>query len=294
MMLLIGLALGALVGLGVLLVVAGAQGRDLFASRRGRRSSTRTPWSTQTWQRLGGALGAALIAGLLTRWPIAALSVGTLVALWPRIFGAAQAGADEVERVEALAVWTESLRDTIAGAMSLEQAIPSTMEAAPAVLVEPLQRLVATMRARVPLAHALSQFADELDDASADLVVAALVLNANLRGPGLQAALTELGEHARDELELRQRVEAGRKPLRQAAWIIVGVTLAFVAGLAVFAKEYVAPYNSLGGQLALVAVIGLFVAAFAWARKLSEYAAPPRFLIGPGDLERVQLSGVRS
>lgn len=293
-MLLIGLALGALVGLGVLLVVAGVQGRDLLGGSRRRRRTQRARWSAATTQRIWIALGAGLLAGLLTRWPVAAIAVTALIVLWPRLFGSAATGEKEVERVEALAVWTESLRDTIAGAMGLEQAIPATMDAAPGVLVEPLQRLVATMRARVPLAEALSRFADELDDASADLIVAALVLNANLRGPGLEAALTELGEHARDELELRQRVEAGRKPLRRAAWIIVGITLAFVAGLALFARDYVAPYSTPTGQIALAVVVGLFAASFAWARKLSEYSAPPRFLIGPEDLERVQLTGARS
>lgn len=293
-MVILGLALGALIGLGVLLVVAGAQGRDLLGTSRRRRRPTKVSWSTAAWQRLGIAVGAGLLTGLLTRWPIAALSVTALVILWPRLFGSGATGEREVDRVEALAVWTESLRDTIAGAMSLEQAIPATMDAAPAVLVEPLQHLVATMRARVPLPEALSRFADELDDASADLIVAALVLNANLRGPGLEAALTELGEHARDELELRQRVEAGRKPLRRAAWIIVGFTLVFVAGLAIFARDYVAPYSSPTGQIALAVVVGLFAAAFVWARKLSEYAALPRFLIGPDDLARVQMTGARS
>ena len=59
-------------------------------------------------------------------------------------------------RVEALAAWTESLRDTIAGAVGLEQAIPASVRAAAPALRPHLDALVDRLRARMPLPDALA------------------------------------------------------------------------------------------------------------------------------------------
>src|SRR5262249_30184946 len=71
--------------------------------------------------------------------------------------------------LEALATWTESLRDTIAGAVGLEQAIPASLRAAAPSLREPLTALVERLHTRVPMPEALRRFADDLADPSADL-----------------------------------------------------------------------------------------------------------------------------
>ena len=270
---LVGVLLGIGVAAGLILIAAAARGRSLLAvrTRRSRQVDHR---------RFVAAIGIAALVGLVTRWPVAAGAAGAIVLVWDKVFGASAAGHREVERAEALAIWTESLRDSVAGSMSLEQAIPATLDACPSILAAPLHRLVGLMSARIPLPEALLRLGDDLDDPSADLVVAALWLNAAQRGPGLTAALTELAGHARSELELRQRIEAGRLPLRRASWIVVAITLIFTAGLAVFARDYVEPYAHPAGQVALLVVLATFVAAFAWARKLSEYQAPQRFLAG--------------
>ena len=74
---------------------------------------------------------------------------------------------------------------TTAGSVGLEQAIIATSRTAPAPIAVELVTLADRLRVRMPLPQALHRLADDLDDASADLVVAALLLNARLRGPGL-------------------------------------------------------------------------------------------------------------
>jgi Flp pilus assembly protein TadB len=128
-----------------------------------------------------------------------------------------------VARIDALAAWTESLRDTIAGAVGLEQAIPATAHAAAPMIRDELQSLSDRLRVRVPLPEALQRFADELDDSGADLIIAALILNARLRGPGLRDVLSSLAESARAELDMRQRVNAGRRSTERSVQIVVGV-----------------------------------------------------------------------
>ncbi len=88
-----------------------------------------------------------------------------------------------MRRVEALAMWTESLRDTIAGAVGLEQAIPASARGADPVLRPHLDALVDRLRGRMPLAEALQLLADEMNDPSADIIIAALILNSQAARP---------------------------------------------------------------------------------------------------------------
>jgi Flp pilus assembly protein TadB len=224
------------------------------------------------------ALLVAVITLVITRWPVAALAAGALAIGWPTLIGGARAERRSAQRLEALAVWTESLRDTIAGAVGLEQAIIATARAAPAPIAAELVALADRLRVRVPLTTALHRLADELDDASADLLVAALLLNSRLRGPGLRQVLTSLSESARAELEMRGRVMAGRAATRRSVQIVVGVTVVFVLGLVLFNPAYVQPYRSPLGQLVLAVVVLFFGAGFFWLRRLATYDVPERFL----------------
>jgi Flp pilus assembly protein TadB len=219
-----------------------------------------------------------LLALLITHWPVGAFAATGLVLAWPALVGGARSERVAAARLEALALWTESLRDTIAGAAGLEQAIISTSRAAPAPIANELLTLADRLRVRVPLATALHRLADELNDPSADLVVAALLLNSRLRGPGLRHVLTSLSGSARAELEMRGRVMAGRAATRRSVQIVVGFTVGFVLLLVLINPGYVEPYNHLFGQVVLLVVVLFFAAGFVWLKRLAAYDVPERFL----------------
>jgi Flp pilus assembly protein TadB len=275
-----GLVCGAVVGGGIALLVVAVRG--LPAKENGGRPGglRRDPAEVLRFVSRRGSLavGAGLLVLLLTRWPIAGIAAGVLVFAWDRLFGGAAEERSAMRRVEALAAWTESLRDTIAGAVGLEQAIPSSARAAAPALRPHLDGLVDRLRSRTPLADALHLLADDLDDPSADIVVAALILNARLRGPGLREVLGALAKSAREEVDMRQRVMAQRASTRRSVQIVIGVSVAFVLGLAVFNRDFVAPYGTAVGQLVLACVCGLFAAGFWWLRRLSRIETPERFL----------------
>jgi Flp pilus assembly protein TadB len=235
---------------------------------------------------LTGRLAAAVVVGLgvlvVTRWPDAAAGLTGLVAGWPRLFGGGRAEQREIAKLEALTVWTESLRDTIEAHASLEQAIPATAGNAPVLIRPALVRLVGQMRARVPLERALLGLAAELDDASADLVIAALVLNVRRRGNRLAEVLGGLASTAREELDLRRRVAAGRAVLRRDVSVVVALTLVTAALLTVFAPDYTVAYGTPAGQAVLAVVVGIFAAGFAWLRHLSVQRPAAPFLARPG------------
>src|SRR5699024_1524603 len=90
--------------------------------------------------------------------------------------------------------------------------------------------------------------------------------------------LSSLSDSARAELEMRQRVNAGRRSTRRSVQIVIGVTIAFVVGLAIFNPSYVEPYSTATGQVVLVVIMAIFAAGVMWLRALSKFEMPERFL----------------
>lgn len=276
--------LGIGLGVGLLLVVAGLRGTRVDPTRPPSRAARavaalRSP-AVSARILAAAVVGVAVLA--LTRWPVAAAGLAALVLLWPRLFGGGAAEARQIASLEALVVWTESLRDTIAAHASLEHAIPASAVNAPDLIRAPLVRLVGQIRARVPMDRALLNLAAELNDPSADLVIAALILNVRRRGDRLGEVLTGLASSAREELEMRRKISAGRVQLRRGMQMVVAVTLGIAVFLVVFSRAYIAPYSTVAGQIALAVVVCIFGAAFAWMRKLSAQPPVPPFLTRPG------------
>jgi Flp pilus assembly protein TadB len=223
------------------------------------------------------AVVTGIVVLLLTRWIVAGVGAG-LLAYHIRTLGGAGGERAAIARLEGLATWTESLRDTIAGAVGLEQAIPaSTRIAAPAIR-EPLLRLVDRLHTRVPMPDALRLFARDLDDASADLIIAALIINARLRGPGLRDLLGALSRSVREELDMRSLVTAERRSTRRSVVIVIAVSVGMALLLAIFDHDFLKPYNSPFGQLILAFIAGLYAAGILWLRRLARFESPQRML----------------
>jgi Flp pilus assembly protein TadB len=278
---LLAILIGALAGGGVFLFVIAMRGLSPRPEAE-ERSSSRL--DTLRQDVLGPRGLIALAAGLLilffTRWIVAAVGVALLVIFWSKLSGGAGGERAAIARLEGLANWTESLRDTIAGAVGLEQAIPASLRAAAPSLREPLASMVDRLHTRVPLSEALRRFADDLADPSADLIIAALIINSRLRGPGLRDLLGALSNAVREELDMRRRIEAQRRATRFSATFVVAFSVGVAALLAILNRQFVKVYDSATGQLVLLAISGLYVAGFLWLTKLAKFDIPQRILIG--------------
>ncbi|GAA4568116.1 type II secretion system F family protein [Planotetraspora kaengkrachanensis] len=268
---------GAVLGGGLFLFVLA-----LYGVRPRPATPDRGAERAETFKKLSTRIAVAIVIGVvilvLTGWPVIAVGVVVLVLAWPGLAGGMAEERRAMQNLEALAAWTESLRDTIAGAAGLEQAIPASIRAAAPSLQPHLRELVDRLHTRMPLQDALRLLADDLADPSADLVIAALILNAKLRGPGLRDVLSALAASAREELDMRRKVEADRASTRKSVHIVVIASMGFAGGLVVFNREYVEDYATLLGQAVLVVVAGLFGAGFAWMRKLAKFDKPARIL----------------
>ena len=123
--------LGAGAALGVCLLVSGLRPAEPGTAEA---PSQNRPDLALLRRRLALAVGFGAPVALLTRWPVATLAMAALGWCSPELFGSKAAREREVERTEAIAGWTEMLRDTISGAHADPVFCPDTcrVEAGPA------------------------------------------------------------------------------------------------------------------------------------------------------------------
>ena len=233
-------------------------------------------------RRLGGrALVAVMVAVVVlaaTRWVLPALVCGAM-GWW--VFGLItdrdRRGAGELERVEALATWTEQLRDVLMAGDQPIGAIQATVATCPEP-VRPQVRALASRLGRQPEQVVLRRFADDLDDPTADLIAAGLLV-ALTKGGRAERVLSSLAAQARHQAERRKLLEAEREPARREVWWVTGLMTAQLVGGLVFARSsYLAPYRTIGGQVVLCALLGAFLALIVYVQRLSRFTRPARFL----------------
>lgn len=274
-------ALAAGAGVGLLLILAGLTGRSVL----GDLSATVPQLATgRAVGRLAIVTLVALLVLVATGWFVGAV-LGAIAA-WalPTVLGGKAAREDAITRTEAIASWTEMIRDSIVAASGLEEAIVATVGVAPAPIAPEVRALVRRLdHQRLP--DALIAFGDDLKHPSGDLVIAALVIASRLEASDLSSLLSRLADATRGDARMRIRVEVGRTRVRTATKVIVGVVICAVLFLAVVNGSYLMVYDSTGGQVVL-AFVGVIFGLGGWL--LSRMAAidlPERFtarVAGPG------------
>lgn len=265
---------GALVVGGLIALVVGLRPSPIV-ERPSRPRKVRTV-TRQTRMLLLGGLAAGIVAFLVTGWVLALVIVPVAFVGLPILLSSSSA-AQRIERLEAMEEWTRSLSGVLTVGVGLEQALVATLRSTPAAIAPEVTRLVARLRARWVTEDALRAFADELDDATGDLVAANLILGSRRRGAGLASVLEGLAESVAVDVRARRQVEADRaKPRATARW----VTLISVGVLVILAVSgtYVEPYQSALGQVILVALLAMYVATLVWMKRMAIGRAMPRFL----------------
>jgi Flp pilus assembly protein TadB len=268
---------GALVVAGLLGVAIGLRPSERPMARFQSTALRRmTVMSRRTRMLVLAGLGVGVLAWLVTGWPLALLAGPVAVVGLPMLLSSSSATA-RIERLEAMEEWTRSLSGVLTVGVGLEQALVATLRSTPAPIVLEVTRLVARLRARWGTEDALRAFADELDDATGDLVAANLILGARRRGAGLASVLEGLAESVAADVRARREVEADRaKPRATARWVtLISASVLIVLALS---GTYVEPYQSPLGQVILVGLLSAYVAALIWMKRMAIGRALPRFL----------------
>ena len=243
--------------------------------------------------RLAGAAVAALVVLAASGWAVAAIVVA--VGCWYAI-GTWQhrnmSDVNDVQRTDALASWIENLRDVLIAGDQPIGAINATVATCPATIRPQVRRLAAGLGRQDP-AIVFRRFADDIDDPLGDLVAAGLLI-AVQRGARTAAVLGSLAEQARRQADRRRLVEAERAPIHREVMLLTVIMGALVLGLLVFGRsEYLAPYDTAGGQLFLGTVLAIYAVLLLRVQRLARFPKPSRFLTAGAQSLEAQASESR-
>ena len=219
----------------------------------------------------------AILALLLTKWLLVSVVVGIVVSAVPTLKSKHRLRRDERGLADAIATWTEQLRDTLAGAHGLEQAIVATSMHAPNDISSAVGRLSAQIQYG-KLSDGLRRFADDVDHPTCDFVSAALITANEYQARDLAQLLGHLAQCARDEGRMRTRIWVGRARTRSSVRIISFVVIGFVCALVIFNREYLSVYSSVEGQVILSAIFILFGCSLIMLDQFARISAPQRFI----------------
>jgi len=227
-------------------------------------------------------VAAGIILWLISGWFILLIAVPVAAVGAPILLGKGTA-SNTIEKLEALETWTRSLSGlTIAGGTGLEQTIAASLSSTPVVILPQVTTLVARINARWSTKAALRRFANDLDDPTADLVVAHLLLADKSRGAGLANALDDLAESIFDEVKVRRQIEADRAKPRQNIRVITFITLGLLAVIP-FLGQFMEPYSTPLGQLAITIWLFLYVLVLIWLKRITVGTPTPRILAAPNE-----------
>jgi len=279
---LLGALVGATVGLGVFVAIAGWFG---LLDRPATSTSSGSRIDRLALRMSLAVVGAAAI-GLATGWPVAMAAAG--VAGWsaPTFAGVRGSRRRRLARAEAIAIWAEMLRDLLISNAGLNEAIGKSARVAPLAIRDEVQALYVRAR-RGDLQEALARFADDLADPVVDTVVAALLIADRRAVSDLGGLLAAVATSTRETVAMQLRINAVRARTYRTAQLIA-VIVGFFIGLLVLANpEYMAPFGTAIGQVVLAVAVGL-IGVSIWAMvSLSRPAQSERLLtVGAGSGSR--------
>ncbi|HLU45363.1 MAG TPA: type II secretion system F family protein [Natronosporangium sp.] len=231
---------------------------------------------------LGGAI-TWLISGL----PVLGLLAAAAVPGVPWLLAGTRAEKRAIARVEAIGEWTRRLRDVTATGAGMQAAIISAAATAPPAVEYEARMLAARLQAGWNARQALLEFADEIDDAVCDQIVAALLLHLRDRGEKLGAVLTAIAEAAAKEVAMRKEADAERASARVSIRFMVIFTIGAVT-VAALSGDYMAPYATPGGQALMAILASIFIGLLVWVRTMSRPDRPPRLLSAASSAQPVE------
>jgi Flp pilus assembly protein TadB len=264
------LALGALAGLGLLLLYAGLT-----------RPTTHPRAHPGGPSLLLASVVVGLLAGvgawLLSGWPVLTLAGLAGGLLLPRVWTARTQAAEQAARSEALAEVAAGLRDAVRGGLGVTDALGGLARWGPPALRGELTE-VAAQAAALGLPHALEGFARRLRDPLADLLAATLALNQRLGGRNLSDVLDELATSIRAEAHTLREIRARQAQQRLSARLVAAAPVCILLAIRQTNPAYLAPFASPLGQAVLLLALAMIVAGYAAMVRLATPPAGARLL----------------
>lgn len=270
MITLVVVLISALVGLGLMLILQGVRGNAVLP----RRSSPSRPVSLPL---LSGAflIGCGVYA--VTGWPVGAGIVAVGIAMSPKLLGGKRVSDRSRQRSEAVATFTEQVRDNMYTASGVTQALLDAASDPPELIAVELSTFVHSVRRSDNAVEALQQLGRDLDDPFADMVIVVLTTAVGHSTDQTAPAISRLAATIREDQKWKLRIEVARSRIRTSAKMIIATFVLVAVYLYVVSPELLAAYDSFVGQIWLLFVAGMFAAGAAMLAQFSKVATPARF-----------------
>lgn len=178
---------------------------------------------------------------------------------------------------DAIASWTEHLRDSLSAAGGLESAIMSSGDLAPRAIRAEVERLAADTK-YLGAERALVRFSHSLNTSQGDLVIAALITATRFQSRDLVGLLTQLADCAREESKMNLRIWVSRARIRSSVRIVLSSVGLFLGGLVMFNRTYLVPFTTPDGVVVLSVLVCLFTVAIWLLARMTRLSAPVRFV----------------
>lgn len=281
---------GLLVVAGLVLVLAGV--RPVWSPAPIRPRTNRV----STWARLSrrpagprgrrrdllllGSTLVGVVVAAVSGWvvavvvaPLLALGLPYLLTLPP---------ARDIQLLEALDRWVRGLAATLSTGRSVTDSIRLSRRTAPPGIAAEVGMLVTRLDNRWDTHTALQRFADDLDSADADPVVAALILASDRGAVGASTTLRELAESIQDQLKGRRLIETERSKPYVVVRQVTVITLVTLVGIFALSPGFFAAYRTPIGQVVLSVLIVAYIGSLVLLRRRAQQPPRDRVLVRAG------------
>jgi hypothetical protein len=250
---------------------------DNAANLADTRTNSVPDRARRAWRWWALAVVAAALGWLVTGWPVAGLAAAGCAWYMVHAIMVARAERERLARVDAIAVWVSQLADTVRET-GLQQALIATSKLAPDAIAGPVGQLAASLSSGNEPQDALIRCGQELEDPTADVVIAALVMASAGPATGLADLLTELRTVARAEADLHRGTHAERAPVRTAVKVVLISPIATLIVIGFVLPGFLTAYQSWNGQIVLMVVATGYALLLLWMTRLARLPVPPRII----------------
>jgi Flp pilus assembly protein TadB len=193
----------------------------------------------------------------------------------------ARRATDPAAMAEAIALWTEILRDALGTSWEIETVLRATAPTAPRLIRAEVIRATDKLD-YATLDEVLDELAVNLGGGVGDLVIVALRLAGRSGGRQVRGVLDATARTAYNEAEMLRRIEVARQSPRTSARLVTGITVVAVLGTVVFFRDWVEPYGTPSGQVVLAFMAAWCGGALWWMSRMTNVRLPARFTARPG------------
>lgn len=268
--------MGGCFGLGLFMAADAA--RKAYLDKRdlpGNAKTDESPPVDVDPKRLAVALVVGLLVAVVLGWPLVAVVVAAATYAAP-VFFARSGVRDFGDRTEAVAVWVESVRDSMGASQGLQGAIRSGSTDGPQIIREDLDRFLAELDHGSEMAVALGALAGRLSHPISDQAIATLILAVQAGAVGVRDVLNDVADTSREMAANMGEIHASRARAMMTLRLVIAAIGIFTFLFVITSRDYLSVYTTLVGQLVLTFVLAVIGANLYWIYRLSRHDAPTR------------------